>query len=280
MRKNVFMHLSALVLALLLLWVTPALAATCALCGDETGSDDYVCTNCLLSLLHKEREIVPMEITGTTLNESGALVVTWADEAANGPYTVYYKLLEDAPVPFGWTAAKDVTETTFTLDRLVPGVSYVVTVQDSLGQTAEATWFAPTPGTDSEIGAKIRLKPMNRIGRSTKQQASFSASEIAADNETLHGLYLRLTYSSLARTRNYAFQIAIEAPNDFSDVVFSGTLELHHGRSAVPVWGFIPVDDFFNLLMNYYGGVPTGEYDVTLYFNGQKVYAVPFTVSE
>ena len=61
-------------------------------------------------------------------------------------------------------------------------------------------------------------------------------------------------------------------------LVFCGTLELHHGRSSIPVWGFIPVDDYFDLLQAYYGGIPTGEYDVTLYFNGQKVYSVPFTV--
>lgn len=280
MRNHIIQRLSALVLALLLLMTTPALAAGCTLCGKETGSDDYLCTNCLLALLHQEREAVPMEIASLTQNADGTVALVWTDEAGNAPYTVRYELLEAAPVPFGWTAAEGVTDCAFTLDRLVPGVSYVITVQDSLGQTAEATWFAPTPGTDREIGAKIRLKPMNRNGRSTKRQVSFSASEIAADNETLHGLYLRLTYSALARNRSYAFQIAVEAPNDFSDVIFSGTLELHHGVSSVPVWGFIPVDDYFDLLQNYYGGVPTGEYDVTLYFNGQKVWTAPFTVSE
>ena len=280
MRKSNLIRLAALVMALLLLMATPALAASCTLCGKETGSDDYLCTNCLLSLLHQEREAVPMAITGLEQNADGTVTVTWADEAGNGPYKVCYELLETAPVPFGWTATEDVTDCSFTLDRLVPGVSYVVSVQDSLGQTAEANWFAPTPGTDREIGAKIRLKPMNRTGRSTKQQKSFSVSEITADNETLHGLYLRLTYSTLARTRNYAFQIAIEAPNDFSDVVFSGKLELHHGVSSIPVWGFIPVDDYFDLLQNYYGGIPTGEYDVTFYFNGQKVWTEPFTVIE
>ncbi len=63
-------------------------------------------------------------------------------------------------------------------------------------------------------------------------------------------------------------------------MIFSGTLELHHGNSGVPAWGFIPLDDYFDLLMNYYGGIPTGVYDVTLYFNGQRVYSAPFTVND
>ena len=280
MRKHALLRLCALVTALFLLGATPALAASCALCGSETGSDDYLCTNCLLTLLNQEREDAPLTIDSAVQNADGTVTVTWTDDPANGPYTVLYELLEPAPMPFGWTAAEGVTETSCTLTRLVPGVSYVITVVDGQGLRDEITYFAAVPGTDREIGAKIRLKPTQRIDRSTRKKTAFSASEIAQENETEHGLYLRLTYSPLARTRRYAFQIAVEAPNGFSDVIFSGNLELHHGVSAIPVWGFIPVDDYFALLQDYYGGIPTGEYDVTLFFNGQKVWSVPFTVNE
>lgn len=278
--SNGLLRIFALAMALMLLMMTPALAMSCTLCGKETGSADYLCTNCLLELLNQGPAEVPLEVTGAAQNEDGTVTVTWTDAAANGPYTVRYELLETAPVAFGWTAAEGVTECSITLDRLVPGISYVITVQDALGQTAQIRYFAPVPGTDTTIGARIRLKPMHRTGRISKQQTAFSAAEITADNETQHGLYLRLTYSTLRYTRHYTFHIAVEAPNDFTDVIFSGTLELHHGKSSIPVWGFIPLDDYFGLLESYYGGVPVGEYDVTLYFNGQKVYTVPFTVGE
>lgn len=280
MFKRALLRLIALAAAFLLLTVTPALAASCTLCGSETGSEDYICTNCFLALLHQEREPAALEVTSALQNEDGTVTVTWTDDAACAPYTVRYELLEAAPVPFGWTAAEGVMGNSYTLTRLVPGVSYIISVQDSQGNVSDITYYAPTPGTDTVIGARIRFKPMHRTGNKTNRQTSFSASEIAANNETLHGLYLRLTYSTLARTRYYAFQIVIEAPNGFSDVFFSGNLELRHGKSAIPVWGFIPVDNFFDLLMEYYGGIPTGEYDVTLYFNGQKVYSVPLTVTE
>lgn len=278
--RKLISRITALTLALMLLMLTPAVAATCVLCGGETGSEDYLCTKCLLALLNQEPEIVPLSITDAVQQEDGTVLLTWADEANNGPYTVRYELLEAALVPFGWTAATGVAGCTFTLDRLVPGVSYVITVEDSLGQTDTVTYFAPTPGTDRDIGAKIRLKPVTRVDRSTKQRTAFSAAEIAEVNETAHGLYLRLTYSPLARNRHYAFQISVKAPNDFVDVIFSGTLDLHHGKSSIPVWGFIPMDDYFALLENYYGGIPTGEYTVTMYFNGNKVWSEPFTVNE
>lgn len=277
MRRSILLILTAVLLIFL-----PAIAsaASCTLCGSETGSDDYLCTDCFLQLLGTEKEEVPLSITGTVQNENGTVTVTWTDDAGNAPYQVRYELLEKAPTPFGWTAAEAVNGNSCTLDRLVPGVSYIISVIDSKGQSAETTWFAPVPGEAERIGAKIRLKPMLRVDRSSKRQKSFSAAEICGDTGSEHGLYLRLTYSTLKRTRNYAFQIAVEAPNDFADVIFSGTLELHHGKSSIPVWGFIPLDDYFALLKTYYGSVPTGEYDVTLYFDGHEVWTAPFTVAE
>ena len=280
MCKHAFSRIAAFALALMLILMTPALAATCTLCSGETGSEDYLCTDCLIELLNAKAEKPALVITGAVQNEDGTVTLSWTDEANNAPYTVYYELLESAPTPFGWTAAEELDATNFTLERLVPGVSYVLTVADCTGKSAEYTWYAPTPETDREIGAKIRLMPMNRKARMTKRQASWSASEVAAENEYLHGLYLRLTYSMLKKTRHYGFQIAVEAPNGFSDVVFSGKLELRRGVSAIPVWGFIPVDDYFDLLRDYYGGIPTGQYNVTLYFNGNTVYSAPFTVIE
>ncbi len=281
MHNRTLLRILALATALLCLMTTSAFAATCVQCGGETGSDDYLCTGCLLALLHQERESVPLEIVSAEQNTDGTVTVAWTDDAANGPYTVYYEPLEAAPIPFGWTEATDVTENSFTLIHLVPGVSYVITVQNALGQTAKITYFAPTPGADTAIGAKIRITPMRRTApRTTKRQTVYSANDINADNGVQYGLYLQLSYSTLRATRHYTFQIAIEAPNGFSDVILCGTLELHHGRSSVPAWGFVPLDDYFRLLKTYYGGVPTGEYDVTLYFNGQKVHSQPLTVVE
>ena len=60
----------------------------------------------------------------------------------------------------------------------------------------------------------------------------------------------------------------------------SGLNDSIYGKSQVPVWGFIPMDDYFAYLENYYGGVPTGEYIVTMYFNGGYVDSNTFVVAE
>lgn len=273
--------ITALLLSLVMtVSLSGALAAECALCGGETGSEEYLCTPCLLELLSAKAPASSLTITGVERNDDASVTVTWSDEDANGPYTVHYELLEPAPTAFGWTAAAETEATVCTLDQLAPGVSYVVTVVDSKGHEAAATCFAPVPGTDTEIGARIRIKTVLRDGRLNKQRTSFSAQEITSADGTEHGLYVRLNYSMLKMNRHYAFHLVLKAPNGFADVIYSGTLDLHHGRSHVPVWSFIPVDEYFSLLNAYYGGIPAGEYTVTLFFDGSAVYSDTFEMTE
>lgn len=279
MRIKLFTRLITLALVFMMTLSIPALADSCALCGKETGSEAYLCAACLLDMLAEKDISGGMEITGMEVGEDGRVTLTWQDAANNGPYTVYYELLESAPVPFGWTAAEDVAETTLTLPQLAPGVSYVFIVADASGNQVEQVYYAAQPEDGNEIGARIRFKTMRRHDRTSKQ-TTWSAAEIAEDNDYRHGLYLRLTYSPLKKTRYYAFCVAVEAPNGFADVIFSGDLELSHGKSQVPVWGFVGMDDYFSYLERYYGGVPTGEYTVTMYFDGGYVDSETFTVKE
>lgn len=277
MRLKLFTRLMTLALVLMMILSVPALAADCALCGKDTDSDAYLCAACLLDMLAEKDVSGGLEITGTVEEADGTVTLCWDDAAANGPYTVYYELLEAAPVPFGWTAANNVHATSLNLDRLVPGVSYRLTVKDASGNTAEYTHFAKQPGEAERIGAKIRFKNMRYIYKNYVS-GPWEASEIMRKNGVEHGLYLRLSYSMLKKTRDYAFCVAVEAPNGFADVILSGNLTMGHGKSQMPVWSFIDMEDYFSILERYYGGVPTGEYIVTMYFDGGVAASESFTM--
>ena len=277
MRGKPVMHLLLMLSALLLL-ALPAAAEGCALCGSETGSDVYLCAGCLLELL-EEDATGGLTIEGAAFNEDGSVTLAWDDTADNGPYNVYYELLESAPVPFGWTAAVGVQGNAVTVRQLAPGVNYVFTVEDASGNRAETVCYAPAAQVGNEIGAKIRIHTKVRYD-DKDLYLPFSASEIMQDNGKAHGLYLKMAYSMLARERNYAFSLTVEAPNGFKNVVLSGALTLNYGKSEVPAWGFIALDDYFSYLERYYGGVPTGEYTVTMNFDGKPACAVSFGVRE
>lgn len=279
MRANPITRLLALALVLMLALSLPALAEGCALCGKETGSETYLCADCLLGLLAEKDISGGLEITGAQANDNGSVTLTWKDAADNGPYKVYYELLDSAPVPFGWTAAAGVRGHAVTLTELAPGVSYVFTVVDASGNQAETIFYAPALENGNEIGAKIRIHTKIRNDRKVLEYP-FSASEIMLDNGKEHGLYMKLAYSMLRKTRYYAFAVTVEAPGGFADVVLSGNITLNYGKSEVPAWGFIGLDEYFSCLERYYGGVPTGEYLVTMHFDGKPVHTVSFVVGE
>lgn len=279
MRRTIIL----LALTLLLAAVLPvgALAESCALCGEECTGDAYLCANCLLKLLNPEENSVSLEITSMTANADGSVTVSWSDEAACAPYSVHYELLEQAPVPFGWLAEQDVTANAVILKQLVPGVSYAITVEDADGHRATANYYAPVPEEGNEIGAKLRIHTKlikNHNGKVLDYP--WRVHEISGDVDFSYGLYAKLSYAMLVKTRHYSFCVAVGAPNGFADVVYSGELTLNYGKSEVPAWGFIKMDDYFSYLERYYGGVPTGEYRVSLYFDGKHVYSTAFDVTE
>lgn len=279
MRANTVTRLLALALVLMMTLSLPALAESCALCGKETGNENYLCADCLLDLLDKQDAAGRLAITGAEIGADGSVTLKWVDEAGNGPYSVYYELLDSAPVLFGWTAAQNVSGNAITLTQLVPGTNYMFTVEDASGNKSAYAFYAPVPKNGNEIGAKIwndtRIRWGDQVG-----YLPFSASEIMEDNGSKHGLYMHLTYSMLKRTRHYAFSVTVEAPNGFEGVVFTGSLTLNYGKSEVPAWGFIALDDYFSYLERYYGGVSAGEYLVTMYFDGKPACTTSFVVGE
>ena len=279
MRTNSAIRLLLMLLALTLMTALPAAAEDCALCGSETGSDSYLCANCLLGLLEEKDVSGGMTIEGAFPNEDGSVKLVWNDAAGNAPYRVYYELLEGAPVPFGWTAATGVQGNAITLSQLTPGVSYVFAVEDASGNRAETAYYAPALEDGNDIGAKIRIHTKVRSG-SQELYLPFSAGEIMQENGKEHGIYLKMAYSMLRKARNYSFSVTVEAPNGFKDVVLSGALTLNYGKSEVPAWGFVALDEYFSYLERYYGGVPAGEYLVTMNFNGKPAYTVSFEMRE
>ncbi len=277
MRMSSILRLFLLILLLATLTV-PALAAPCVQCGRETGDDDYLCNLCFVDLLDTSDEPAPLAFKRICRDYWGNVRVQWTDAEGGAPYRVMYAPLEEAPTAFGWTDAEGVTATHHTLGRLVPGVSYVITVADSKGHFIEQVYEAETADVSNRIGAAFTLATQRCTSDGVPERADFSLAELASGNA--HSLNVQPTYGRLAYGYLYGFHLAVEAPNGFRDVVYSGMLDLSHGDTYLDAWREIPMDGYFDCLERYYGGVPAGEYQVVLYFNGTEIVREPFTVAE
>ncbi len=275
MRRALIARLLLLSLLLSLL-ISPALADPCVQCGKEAGEGEYLCTSCLVSML----ETTPANLSLRRICRDywGHVRVQWNDPDGNAPYRVTYRLLHDAPVPFGWTDAEGITTNHHTLTRLAPGVGYVITVEDAAGHTLHCTWQQEPATMAQSIGAKLLLDTAVTSPEGLRQLTAFTLSQLASDNS--HQLAVQPIYSRLAYGHLYSFHLTVTAPNGFTDVVYSGDLDLGPGQTHLETWDHIPMDGYFGYLTRYYGGVPTGAYRVTLYLNGAEAANGCFTIAE
>ena len=95
MRVKLITRLLALAMMLSLGFALPALAESCVLCGEETGSDCYLCPACLLDLLSEEDVSGGLEITGAAANEDGSVTLSWLDGAGSGHRARFFHGLLD-----------------------------------------------------------------------------------------------------------------------------------------------------------------------------------------
>lgn len=292
--------LIALVLAFVMVLgtMTTALAAYCMSCGTQLPDGANFCYNCgakqdgstsgntTTTTTTTTAASNGMQITKITENGDGSLSVRWTDTDGNAPYDVYYVQLRsddfDADVEVGtgyWTCAEDLTTRSATISNAVPGQDYWIVVANKNGDYVYQAFYAGTVSRFYEFNTDISIILKYRRNGAYTEVGSFSASDIARNKgNTTYGAYIRLDYPRLARARNYAYMVAITAPN--GEVVLDGygTMELSAGRSYT-YWNDYSLDWYFDILTQYYGTVPTGTYTWSLYYDGLFVSSQNFRIT-
>ena len=180
-----------------------------------------------------------------------------------------------------WYTA-DINTKQYTLDYLIPGETYNIEVEDCNGETASTTITVPAIGdfedgklTTASIKTKIEPKYKNNSSdgdKASKDLKAFSASDIMNANGKEYGFQYTVDYPVLAKSRFYDTLIAIEAPNGFVDTFYMGNIEYTRYNSATGrLWWYFMGKGFFNSLQRATDTVPTGEYIITLYWDGMFV---------
>ncbi len=243
---------------------------------------DYTCPNCGASFsslmsrnFHKGLcTVSALKITSVTSNDDGTVTVRWSGGTA--PYSVHYEFEDPAPNDFWWTEEESTYSTRCILPYLAPNVDYILTVKDANGKKATYNYCQYTY-TYNEIGTQADIKLRIREYGETRNVSRFSASDIESSWNTAYGLYIKLSYSMLARAREYRYRFVIAAPNGYSQV-WDGTLNLPAGRSSLGAWQFFDLTDYFNSVERWYNEVPIGYYEFRLYYDDVHVLTERFYV--
>ena len=166
-------------------------------------------------------------------------------------------------------------------------------MKDSNGVKTSRTLTLPTPSSfvdgklkasSIKVSKKYRYMESGMAYEDAKSLSKFNAAEMMTNMSNSgyrYGLYYRIDLPQLAKSRNFYTTIAIFAPNGFAmsivaaDATYSS---FNNAPGSYCTWSCIGTD-FFSLLYEKNGTIPTGTYTVELYWDGMFVKSTNFTVN-
>lgn len=229
--------------------------------------------------------------TNISMNK-GRSTVSWTDSANNAPYEVAYECVGSGSVshPSYWAGGDQASSTTysksFTIDYLIPGKTYIIKIYDCNNQRITKTYTIPSASTfvDGKLSASsinISLKPRYKAyGTSDSSASSISqlqASTIMSNiNSKEYGFRFDIDYPQLAYSRTYFTQIAIIAPNGYTECEVHKSVDY---ESAYSGRYYDMIGDWtFAKMYEYNSTIPSGTWTVELYWDGMFVKSATFTV--
>ena len=229
------------------------------------------------------------EVSSSIRFDGGYTDVFWTDSANNGPYRVAFRYYDGGnTVQTGfWAGGNEAGSTTsqktFRLEQLVPGSRYTILVfdqDDNLAQK-EITLPAAEQFVDGKLKASsVRISTEYRsiINGSVRTVNKLSAGDMMAHmDDREYGLYYQINLPELAYERDYFVQILFRAPNGYCETQFYGRHVFSKGNKFYYSLNCIG-DDFFADMYEKNGVIPSGTYQVELYFNGMLANTKTFTV--
>ena len=225
--------------------------------------------------------------------DRGYVTISWVDSANYGPYEVSYSYdnsSTQSKVHY-WANGNSSNSTTssksLTLKLLIPGVDYIIRVEDKYGNKIEATYTMYDAGTFEDgrlkassltLESEYRSYSKNASDKTAKKVSSFKASTIENNlSSTNYGIYVKINYPKLARARTYRMLVATVAPNGYRVVDTSDSLSFEY-TSGGYYYYYCLGEHIFDTLYENCGYIPTGTYRMELYLDGMYVGKRTFTV--
>lgn len=218
----------------------------------------------------------------------GRVTLYWLDSGHGAPYTLTYTLLADTLDPQAEFCRMNILERNCTLDHLMPGGAYRVTLTDQAGHSDEIQLSLPEaePFADGKLtarhissGAALRSRPVYwKTEQDIRAETRVYASEVLENmGMTQYGIRYFLGYPELKEPRAYHTLLVFRAPGGFVCAYYLGQLLYASGGapSVKMYWPFLG-NEFFEYLYEWTGGIPAGTYTVDCYFNGMAAASATF----
>lgn len=235
-------------------------------------------------------EAGPLTLRRDFTQSQGRVTVYWQDAGHGAPYTVNFMLADETLDEQAEFCQTGVMEKSCTLDYLVPGSAYRITVIDQFGNSdameialPEAQPFQDGALTAKHIssGAAPRSRPVFwKTSEDIHSESRLYASEIIENMGVLeYGFRYFLGFPELKNTRVYHTQLVFRAPGGFVCSYYLGQVPYASGGApAIKMyWSFIG-SEFFEYLYEYTDSIPAGEYTIDCYWDGMAVTSASFEI--
>lgn len=288
---------------------------TCANCGQE-GNDSKFCPQCGAkapdSFVPQSQAPAPViteaprpvptatptptatpapartfELSSKISTNLGRVTVTWVDSDSNAPYKVLAQYQGDPNVRQpNYIEGEDLYTTSFTLEDLLPGRTYTVEVRDCYGISTKRTYTLPEAATfeDGKLKAKSikvsiepRRKESNQEFKEAKKINGLVANDIINNMDSYdYGFRYQVKNPNLAYSRYFFTQVAVIAPNGFTEVELYSDYDF--GRDYSGRYWYLLGDTAFDMIYKMNSAIPSGQWTVELYWDGMLVNQSTFNV--
>ncbi len=180
---------------------------------------------------------------------NGYTVISWKDSGNGGPYKVSWSA--DEWVNFS-LYEDGISKTSYTTYKLIPGVTYTITV--SGGGSSASVEYSPSKSsfTDFKNGRIVRT-----------DKASFSAN--GDDYYTTFRMTVR--YPTLQKDRHYVYLLAMKTPLGYISYTESND-SISLEKRYVGIYFDLSLSNFLDAVKDNFGRIPSGDYSLEVYFDG------------
>lgn len=269
---------------------------TCPSCGMDFGdAAPKFCTECGQKLGTAAATAAPTATPAPEEEESsciffqheGTVYVIWEADGTT-EYTIHYfpKQHDDVQQDMteaNWAFARSGKNTLgmFGCSGMVPGEPYWVGVFDGEGN-GEYVAYIPQEKVETFTGCTVETRVMPTIRSDSKDvyMESFADAMLATEKEGVNGLYMSLIYDNPGEAIDVRLQAVLECPNGYKYVLAAADTTLKAETMNGVGWPFHDLAGDLAKFRTAFGGVPVGEYTVSMYINGQYGASATFEVRE
>ena len=232
----------------------------------------------------------PIQINSTVTANKGVYTIRWTGgSTASQPYRIEYELSSGKGERLG---SSGIYSNSHTTAWMIPGEEYKVTLTDSKGKTYSGKVRVPAASsyrdgkfTASSIEIMISQR-RDQDGDTSDGNAVYVNGFNANDMKNnivkkgwAYGLYYRFVLPSNFTERTYMQTVIFTAPNGYRYIWYAyDCTHKYLGDGWLWRWEIMGTE-FFETLIEEYNLIPTGKYEVSLYWDGMHVNTQSFQVN-